>query len=125
MAKAAKKAVCVDLDGTLASYDGWKGPEHIGTPLTGAREFMTTLQQTCRVIVFTTRSSGADAEIGLKAVEAWLAEHQIPYDEIWRGSGKSLASAYVDDRAVPCCPQRDGFAAYQQAYETVKRLCVG
>ena len=23
----------VDLDGTLARYDGWKGPEHIGEPL--------------------------------------------------------------------------------------------
>jgi hypothetical protein len=23
----------VDLDGTLAVYDGWKGPEHIGEPV--------------------------------------------------------------------------------------------
>jgi hypothetical protein len=23
----------VDLDGTLAKYDGWKGPEHIGEPV--------------------------------------------------------------------------------------------
>ena len=23
----------VDLDGTLAHYDGWKGPEHIGAPV--------------------------------------------------------------------------------------------
>lgn len=23
----------VDLDGTLAHYDGWRGPEHIGSPV--------------------------------------------------------------------------------------------
>jgi len=23
----------VDLDGTLAHYDGWKGPTHIGAPI--------------------------------------------------------------------------------------------
>jgi hypothetical protein len=29
----ADKWVGVDLDGTLAYYDGWKGPEHIGDPI--------------------------------------------------------------------------------------------
>jgi hypothetical protein len=29
----AKGWIGVDLDGTLALYDGWKGPDHIGEPI--------------------------------------------------------------------------------------------
>ncbi len=28
-----KEWIGVDLDGTLAHYTGWKGPEHIGEPI--------------------------------------------------------------------------------------------
>lgn len=30
---AARGWIAVDLDGTLAKYDGWKGPEEIGEPV--------------------------------------------------------------------------------------------
>jgi hypothetical protein len=28
-----RRWIGVDLDGTLASYDGWRGPDHIGPPI--------------------------------------------------------------------------------------------
>lgn len=29
----SERWIGIDLDGTLAVYDGWKGPAHIGTPI--------------------------------------------------------------------------------------------
>ena len=30
--------IAIDLDGTLAEYDGWKGIDNIGKPIKGAVE---------------------------------------------------------------------------------------
>jgi len=57
-----KKSVCVDLDGVLAQYDGWKGVEHIGDPIPGAVQFTKKLQEVARVVIFTTRTN-ADPKI--------------------------------------------------------------
>ena len=42
-----KNTVCVDLDGTLAKYDGWKGLEHIGEPIDGSVEFTQQVNYPC------------------------------------------------------------------------------
>jgi hypothetical protein len=49
------KTVCVDLDGVLAAYSGWKGIEHIGDPLPGAVEFTHAVAEFARVLVYTSR----------------------------------------------------------------------
>ncbi len=41
------KSVAIDLDGVLATYDGWKGADHIGKPIDGARAFLKELKRTC------------------------------------------------------------------------------
>lgn len=117
-----RPTICVDMDGTIAAYDGWKGLRDIGMPLPGAREFMAELAMLGRVVVHTCRTNpqidpdfarvvcdeyGSDdgmsmvvGELVVK-VQEWLDEHDIPYDEVWSGVGKPIAYAYVDDRAVP------------------------
>jgi hypothetical protein len=38
--KLKPKHVCVDFDGVLAEYTGWKGPDHLGAPRAGAKHFL-------------------------------------------------------------------------------------
>ena len=95
------KTVAVDLDGTLAEYDGWKGEDHFGSVRPGAVEAMQRLKsQGHKIIIFTTRGDKAK-------VAAWLEKNDIPYDHINENpnqpkssSGKVIADVYVDDRAV-------------------------
>ena len=48
--------VCVDLNGILDSYAGWKHPEHWDPPRPGARDFLAALaSHGFDVVIFTTR----------------------------------------------------------------------
>lgn len=124
--------ICVDLDGTLAKYDKWRGIDHIGEPLPGAQEMMVRIHEAYRIIIFTTRTNfelnhedakvprlGGQTDEDYKkhciayftaVVQGWLDLHDIPYDEIWTGQGKPIAEYYVDDRSIRCVPQLDGNA---------------
>jgi hypothetical protein len=82
----------VDLDGTLASYDGWRGEASIGDPIPGAVEAMERLIQEFDVYVYTVRQ-----EKGF--VAQWLQEHGFPAKiQVFSGD-KPMAWAYIDDRA--------------------------
>lgn len=101
--------VAVDLDGTLAEYDGWKGDDVIGEPRPGAAESMQRLKKMgVRVIIWTTR--GNRDQVG-----SWLKEHDIPFDHINRNpdqpegaSDKVIADVYLDDKAVSALDLRAG-----------------
>ena len=118
------KTVCVDLDGVLAKYDGWKGIDHIGDPIPGAKEFCEGLKALpCRILIWTTRAS-CDANDGSpdalrERVVKWLDCWEIPYDEIHQGPGKPLSAAFVDDRAIRCRPQKD---VENEDYDTALRM---
>lgn len=127
-----KKTVCVDLDGVLAQYDGWKGDDIIGDAIPGAHDFVRRLMEFSIVSVFTTRISVTlrpvpagfsprptleipnlelhpsdqwALELGSRIYD-WLAKHDFPEGvAVWLGHGKPIAAAYVDDRAVVCRPQ--------------------
>lgn len=112
-----KPRVCVDLDGVLASYSGWEGPDVIGPPLPGAREFAMSLAEFADIVVFTSRCSldqGGEAprqpvspaKLRLRVIE-WLEKFSFPYADVYIGQGKPRAAAFIDDRAVPCRPQTD------------------
>ncbi|HEY6842635.1 MAG TPA: hypothetical protein VI391_00575, partial [Thermoanaerobaculia bacterium] len=48
--------VCVDLNGVLDAYTGWRGPEHWDPPRAGATDFLQQLRgRGFRAIVHTTR----------------------------------------------------------------------
>lgn len=127
--------IAVDLDGVLAQYDEWEGYDEIGDPVPGAREFMHKLQNIgANVIVHTTRTNpdpfkkGVDRapvnELGW-IVEEWLRRHSIPFDSVFTGEGKPIASAYVDNRAVLCQPDRervDVGLEFQAAFKHVESM---
>lgn len=127
-----KPAVCVDLDGVLADDSaGWQGPEVIGPPMPGAKEFMEELSETAYVIVFTCRTkevenlSGVDLSSYTKdrmrsVIAAWMDKHGIPYDEVYTGQGKPLAAAYIDDRAINCRPLKCGKLSFTHALARVR-----
>lgn len=110
-------SVAVDLDGVLAQYDGWEGLEEIGDPVDGSQSFMEGLQDLgVEVVVHTTRMNpdpfydGEERhrpEEAREILESWLERNGIPYDRVFTGTGKPIASAYVDDRAVLCRPDGD------------------
>jgi len=64
----------VDLDGTLAVYDGWKGSEHIGEPIIPVLKHVKDLLHAgVEVRIFTARvQEGARA---IAAIERWCLEH--------------------------------------------------
>lgn len=105
-----KQTIAVDLDGVLAQYDHWVSVEHIGPPIHGAKAFMTALSHKYYVMVYTCRAS-ADYNPGMspgylkELIENWLYKHKIPFNEVYQGRGKPLASCYVDDRAIVCRPE--------------------
>ena len=90
--KAGAKTICVDLDGVLAQYGGWKGPDHIGEPMSGAGDFLQKLSQDYLVVIHTTRQ--------YPGVWEWLLKHRLQDHISGITSTKIPAVAYIDDRAI-------------------------
>lgn len=67
----------VDLDGTLAHYDGWRGNHHIGKPIPLMVERVKTwLAGGLKVKIFTARAYCKEPdEIVLKPIREWCKEH--------------------------------------------------
>jgi hypothetical protein len=130
-----RKAVCVDLDGVLAQYDGWKGHEHIGDPIPGAQQFVEAILEFADVVIHTSRladdAGRADwtetrQEDSAKIVWKWICEHDFTgCVRLWTDPGKPLACAYVDDRAVVCRPMRDDQYDFDRALREVRALVSG
>ncbi len=91
----------VDLDGTLAFYDHWRGKEHIGEPvqlmLDRVKEW---LEQGIEVKIFTARAEDPEAK---PYIEAWLEKNGIPGLEITNIKDPHMIQ-FWDDRAVSVIP---------------------
>lgn len=86
--------ICVDFNGVLDSYTGWKGKVEYTSPANGVEHFLKTLQDTfATVVVFT-------ATIPLEGVVSWLKQHQLDQYITYVSNWKVPAQVYVDDRAV-------------------------
>lgn len=97
----------VDLDGTLAHYDTWKGPTHIGAPVPEmVRRVKSWLAEGQRVKIFTARVSSdgsearnAEVQLARQAIEEWLQENLGQVLEVT--NIKDFACIEIwDDRAV-------------------------
>lgn len=126
--RKSKGWIGFDLDGTLAEYGGWKGPQHIGAPIPGTIQLVKRYLAAGREVrIFTARVDGGKAalSVGVKegaqyadvaairaVIERWCAEHigvVLPITNI-KDYGMDLL---FDDRAVrivrntgiACCPQ--------------------
>jgi hypothetical protein len=79
MSPPKKGWIGVDLDGTLATYDGWHGETHIGAPVPAMVERVKRwLAEGREVRVFTARASTKDIDEWFaiqNAVSAWTHEH--------------------------------------------------
>lgn len=94
-----RRTAVVDLDGTLAEYDKWRGEDHFGEPIQLSREALSELREWgWRIVVFTTRGN-------VPRVRTWLEENKIPFDSVNTNShnppgtsNKPIADVYFDDR---------------------------
>ena len=129
--KKRKPRVCLDLDGVLAQYSGWEGLDQIGPPIPGALDFARELAEIADIVIFTSRCSldaGGEApatrlsprQLRIKIIE-WLENYKFPYADVYAGQGKPRASAFIDDRAVYCSPQKDK-AAFKNALQATKAV---
>jgi hypothetical protein len=107
----------VDLDGTLAEYDGWKGPDHIGVPVPEMLDRVKGwLDLGLDVRIFTARVS--DGELATRhRIEDWCRAHvgrRLPVTNV---KDYGLVELW-DDRAVtveantgrPLAPSSRGLA---------------
>ena len=129
--KKRKPRVCVDLDGVLAQYNGWKGIDKIGPPMPGALDFARELAEIADIVIFTGRCSldtGGEAprtrlsqsQLRIKVIE-WLDKYGFPYTDVYVGQGKPHVSAFIDDRSVHCSPAVDK-NAFESALESTRRV---
>lgn len=97
-----KKTICVDFDGVIAQYDGFKGNDIFGDPIDGVQSAMEVLKKKeFTIIIFTTRTASSK-------LKKYLNDNHITYDYInenpdqpkGSNSGKPIADIYLDDRAI-------------------------
>jgi len=122
-----KMTVAVDIDGTLAPYNGWGGYDHFGDPYPGSIEFLRAVSKFARVLIYTCRcgqerNENIDPEVLANHVKKWLDDNNLYYDDIWIGRGKPLAAAYVDDRAISCRPA-DNKNIFSRIIPVLESLC--
>lgn len=92
----------VDLDGTLARYEGWKGIEHIGEPVPAMLDKVQKLLESGKPVrIFTARVSGADAPEASEHIAKWCKKHlgrvlpithekTMSCEEIWDDRAKQV-----------------------------------
>jgi len=87
------KVIALDFDAVIADYNGWKGADHKGNLLTGAREFIEELFNLgFDLYIVTSRPT--------KGIGKWLKLNNI--DHFIKGvtNLKMAAFCYIDDRAI-------------------------
>lgn len=95
----------VDLDGTLAHYDGWVDVTHVGDPVPAMLERVNRwLEQGLDVRIFTARVSRPDQEAQARQViEAWCHLHIGQVLPITHMKDTKMVELW-DDRAVQVVP---------------------
>ena len=118
-------ALAVDLDGTLAHYDEWKGIEHIGDPIPSVlARVKQALAEGREVVIFTARL----AEKGAEAyVREWLKKVGLPDLRITNVKDREMEE-FWDDRNGPRVEKNKGFVETEvkkkaaQAEAEIQRL---
>lgn len=93
----------VDLDGTLAHYDGWKGIDHIGRAIPPMLERVKAWIEEGRTVkIFTARIAVPDArdrEMIAQTIQNWLQANGLPRLEVTNVKDFGMLELW-DDRAV-------------------------
>lgn len=96
----------VDLDGTLAHYDKWRGAHHIGDPVPAMLERVKRwVSEGREVRIFTARfaARGAELQDFLMAMAAWSTKHGLPQLQVTNVKDFQMIELW-DDRAVQVTP---------------------
>ncbi|WP_276200263.1 hypothetical protein [Chelatococcus sp. XZ-Ab1] len=96
----------VDLDGTLAHYDGWKGIEHIGAPVPAMLERVRAWIAGGKTVrIFTARVACAEPERSevVRVIHDWLVQHGLPRLDITCVKDLGMVELW-DDRCVQVIP---------------------
>ncbi len=94
----------VDLDGTLAEYDHWRGVEHIGAPIPAMLSRVKDwLSKGRDVRIFTARVYGEGRADALPHIKAWLKEHVGSALDVTCTKDYGMLELW-DDRAVQIVP---------------------
>lgn len=100
----------VDLDGTLAGYDRWVGPDHIGPPIPAMVEkIKQALSLGYKVKIFTARVS--EPTLALKVrdlIWRWLVSNGLPELEVVCCKDYAMIELW-DDRCVAVEPNTGRF----------------
>ena len=103
-----ERIFCIDFDGVLANYAGYKGEDILWEPITWSKEFVLLLQKKgFTPVIFTTRK-----EIYLKE---WLQTYDFPDLEIT--NTKYPAWIYIDDRCLKFDGNYDKLVSDMQNFE--------
>ena len=104
--KPERPLVCVDLNGVLDAYTGWRDADHWDPPRPGARRFLEALAaHGFDIVVFTTRHPAG--------VRRWLRQHGLIDLVAAVTRRKPPAHVFIDDRAI--CFRGDFDAALKEA----------
>jgi hypothetical protein len=96
----------VDLDGTLAHYDHWRGHLHIGRPVKRMRvRVVEWLAEGRRVKILTARATPGREDYAetIAAIELWCFRHLGQVLEITNQKDFGMSELW-DDRAVQVIP---------------------
>jgi len=92
-----KAWIGVDLDGTLAHYEGWKGRDHIGEPIPAMMELVKRwLGEGKKIKIFTARACEQDH---IPSVKEWLKKNGLPDLEVTNCKDFGMVALY-DDRCI-------------------------
>lgn len=106
--KQHQGVILVDLDGTLAHYDHWRGVSHIGSPIpemvSRVRRWLLRGQE---VRIFTARLGkhlkAEEIPLVIQTIDAWCAKHIGVTLQITNEKGMDAVEIW-DDRAVQVEP---------------------
>lgn len=91
----------VDLDGTLANYGGWVGPEHIGEPIPSMlARVKYWISQGITVKIFTARACIPEQ---IPPIKEWLKRHGLGDLDVTNVKDFGMVELW-DDRAIQVIP---------------------
>jgi hypothetical protein len=98
----SKQWIGVDLDGTLAEAESWKGFEHIGKPVPKmVKRVRIWLEMGYRVKIVTARAQ--NPELAIPPIHEWLKKHELPELEVTNAKDMDMIELW-DDRCVQVVP---------------------
>lgn len=111
----AKRIIAVDLDGTLAQYDGWKGIGHIGCVIPEVANAMERAQaEGAEVHLFTARVSDPDdAAEAHQVISKWAEANHFSFASITAVKHKFFTE-FWDDRAIQVIKNEGIFVLNEQ-----------